>query len=157
MKKNPTIGIIIAIVVVIIVVILLVTSGGKGQNNPSNNSATSTVDQNTSQSSTNTQVLFKDSSLSQNAYLISTPTYDTSTKAALSGFNLTQKTLADGSDEVTITPTSPGTQAQVYTVTTGEKLYFIEGMIGDDTGNNDSNLGDDRVVLVDANGYIVNQ
>ena len=162
MKKSTTIAVIIVILVVIIIVWIIAASGK--QASPSNlssnsnpavadNNANPTVNNNT----TPTPQLFSDSPLSQNAYLISTPTYDANTKTALSGFDVTKKTLTDGSVQYTLNSTNPEYQTQTYTVKKGEKLYFIENLLTDDNGNTDKSMRDDTAVLVDANGYIVNQ
>jgi hypothetical protein len=149
MKKNSTV-IIVLVLVVVVILVLLISSLSK-QNNLNNNSVNPTGQ------NTNTPVLFSDSPLSQNAYLISIPTFDANTKIALSGFNVTKSTLADGSMQIVLNSTNPDYQTQTYTVKSGEKLYFIEANLGDDGNNNDGNVGDDTAVLVDANGFIVNQ
>jgi hypothetical protein len=118
------------------------------QTNPN---ATNPNVQNTSPASQ----LFSDSPFALNAYLISTPTYDANTKKALAGFTVTKKTMADGSMQITLNATNPEYQTQTYTVQPGEKLYFIENNLKDDSGNTDKFTADDQAVLVDANGYIV--
>ena len=150
MKKNST-AIVALVIVIVVILVLLIYSGTNKQTNLNNNSVTP-VGQNT-----NTPVLFSDSPLSQNAYLISIPTFDANTKTALSGFNVTKSTLADGSTQIVLNSTNPDYQTQTYTVKTGEKLYFIETTLGDDSGNNDGNVRDDTAILVDANGFIVGQ
>ncbi len=149
MKKN-SVWAIIVLIVVVIVIILLISSGNK-QNSINTNSETP-ISQNN-----NSQVLFASSSLAQNAYLISTPTYDANTQTALAGFNVVKNPQADGSTQITLNATNPDYQTQTYTVKPGEKLYFIEGNLGDDSGNTDKTMGDDTAVLVDANGYIIGQ
>ncbi len=147
MKKNSTI--IVIVIIILIIIVLLIVSGAKKQNNLGNNSVIPT-----SQNS-NAPVLFSSSPLSQNAFLISTPTYDVATQTALNGFNVTKNTQADGSMQITLNSQNPEYQTQTYNVKPGEKLYFIEAMLGDDSNNEDRNLRDDTAVLVDANGYIV--
>ena len=44
---------------------------------------------------------------------------------------------------------------QVYTVKTGEKLYFIEKFLQDDQNGEEKNIKDDTAVLVDTEGYVV--
>jgi len=150
MKKNSMI-ITIIIIVLILVLIWIYFAMKNGQNN---NVPAQTQ---TSQSNTTTPQLFSDSPLSQNAYLISTATYDANTQKALTGFTVTKNTLADGSMQVTLNAQIPGYQTQTYIVKPGEKLYFIEGMQGDDSGNTDKNGIDDSAILVDTSGYIVVQ
>lgn len=152
MKKNSTVTIIFILLVLVVGILVYSASKPKMQNSLNNN-PNSFVSQNDNIS----PQLFSGSPLSQNAYLISTTPYDANTQKALSGFTVTNKTLADGSREFTLTSTNPEYQTQTYTVKQGEKLYFIETMLGDDSNNQDRNLGDDTAVVVDANGYIVTQ
>jgi hypothetical protein len=37
----------------------------------------------------------------------------------------------------------------------GARVYVVEAALGDDSGNTDYNLGDDGVVVTDAQGRIV--
>jgi hypothetical protein len=169
MKKNSTITIIIVLAIIIILGIWIYSaSGTSGEinkqnsynnlNNPSGNTALST-NQNNNQINQNnpTGQLFSDSPFASNSYLISTSTYDAKTKKALTGFNVTKKTLSDGSIQFTLNATNPEYQTQTYIVKPGEKLYFIENNLSDDTENEDKFLADDQAILVDANGYIVVQ
>jgi hypothetical protein len=159
MKKNSAVLIIIILVVIVIIVLLIV--GSNKQNNLGSNyvapTDTSVTPTTTPTTTTPTPVLFSSSPLSQNAFLISTATYDAKTKAALSGFTVTKKTLADGSLQYTLNSTNADYQTQTYTVKTGEKLYFIEALPSDDNGTGDRTIADDSAVVVDANGYIVSQ
>lgn len=147
MKKNPIVIIVVVLLVVVIASFVFNNSSKKEQNN-----LTASVGQN----NTGPQ-LFSGSPLSQYAYLISTPTYDASTQQALSGFKVTKNTLVDGSIQITLNAQNPEYKTQTYTVKTGEKLYFIEKFLADDNGSEDKNLKDDTAILVDANGYIVEQ
>lgn len=150
MKNKTTITSIIIVVLVLIIGTWVVTSSFK-------QSSANLALNNNQTTNNNLPQLFADSPLSQNAYLISGPTFDTNTQTALAGFNVTKKVLADNSTEVTLNSTNPQYQTQTYTVKPGQKLYFIETMSGDDNNNEDRNLGDDAAILVDANGYIVSQ
>ncbi len=114
-----------------------------------NNSISNTSDQGSKQ-------LFSSSPLAQNAYLISTATYDANTKKALAGFTVTKKTLGDGSIQITLNAQNPNYQNQTYNVKDGEKLYFIEKNLLDDNDTGDKFTGDDQAILVDANGLIIN-
>ena len=168
MKKNSTITIIIVLAIIIILGIWIYSASGTSEinkqssynnlNNPSGNTALST-NQNNNQINQNnpTGQLFSDSPFASNSYLISTSTYDAKTKKALTGFNVTKKTLSDGSIQFTLNATNPEYQTQTYIVKPGEKLYFIENNLSDDTENEDKFLADDQAILVDANGYIVVQ
>ena len=152
MKKNLTAIVIIILVVIIGVWVIVSSRKHNNYNLGLNNNSKVTTNGNVS----TTKQLFSSSSLSKNAFLISTPTYDANTKTALIGFNVTQKPLTDGSNEITLSSQNKEYKTQVYTVKPGEKLYFIESFLQDDSGNTDRNLRDDTAVLVDADGYIIN-
>jgi hypothetical protein len=147
MKKNSVVIIVVVLFVIIIALFIFNSSSKKEQNN-----STAPISEN----NTGPQ-LFSSSPESQYSYLISTPTYDAKTQQALSGFKVTKNTLSDGSIQITLNAQNPEYKTQTYTVKTGEKLYFIEKFLGDDNGTEDKNLKDDTAVLVDANGYIVEQ
>ncbi|MFA6585620.1 MAG: hypothetical protein WCS86_00465 [Candidatus Paceibacterota bacterium] len=151
--KNSIITIII-IIIIIILGVWLYTASSSTVNIQSNANAPTTIDNNLGGT---TAQLFSDSPLASNAYLISTLTYDANTKKALSGFIVTKKVLTDGSTQYTLKAQDPKYQTQIYTVKPGEKLYFIEQNLSDDNGSTDKFPGDDTAILVDANGYIINQ
>ncbi len=90
-----------------------------------------------------------------NAVLIYPGQLSSNAKAALVGFNLTTKTMADGSTQVSLTPTESGYTAQKYTVKSGQSLYFVEMNHRDDaSGTTDMNKRDDFAVVVNQNGMI---
>lgn len=97
--KNKSAIMIIVPVVIIIVLVLFITSGAKKQSSLGNYSSTTPITQGGNNVSS-TATLFSSSPLSRNAYLISTPTYDSNTQAALSGINVVKYTLADGSIDI---------------------------------------------------------
>ncbi len=148
-----------AVVVVAIIVVAVVSLAGGADTSTSSSQATvgdayQTVSAG-SPAASSTRVLFTDSPFAANAYLISTDTYDARTQQALSGFRVDKKTLADGSLQITLNAQNTEYQTQTYVVKPGEKLYFIERSLGDDMGSQDINIHDDRALLVDASGYIV--
>ncbi len=89
------------------------------------------------------------------AYLISGNTLDRNARDALSGFKLEKSKLKNKDLKITLKSLSYNYRDQVYLLTPGEKLYFIETSFGDDSRFREYNLGDDAGVIVDANGYIV--
>ncbi len=98
---------------------------------------------------------FAGSPYAAHAYLISaTGTYDAATRQALSGFQVQRHMLANGSMSVQMVSLQGGYPSRTYTVAPGEKLYFVENFIMDDASGGDRFLGDDRVILVGANGMI---
>lgn len=149
MKKNTPALIAIILFVIIVGFLLRNATNEAGQNSSNGNSAGAT--------SQSVLGLFASSTLAQNAYLIFTSTYDASTTKALSGFSVTKKALSDGSMQITLNSQNAEYQTQVYTIKPGEKLYFIEKFLADDSTTGDRNIKDDSAVIVDENGYIVNQ
>jgi hypothetical protein len=103
-------------------------------------------------------VKFADQPYYKNAYLISGPAMDAKTKEAITGFDITKKTLSDGSTQYNLKALKSEYKDRVYTLKPGQQLYFIETFMGDDDEKNDVDNGmrDDMAVVVDANGYVVN-
>ena len=157
MKKMYLIsGAVVVIAIVIVAVVSL--AGGTDSSTTSSQATVGDAYQTASAASpaaSSTRVLFADSPFAANAYLISTDTYDAQTQQALSGFRVDKKTLTDGSMQITLNAQNTEYHTQTYTVAPGEKLYFIERSLGDDGGNQDINIHDDRAILVDGQGYIV--
>ncbi len=155
MKKSNTSALVIIIVVILVIIVGIYFAMRK-----SNPPVTSDipVDQNQTTPPPATQELFTNSPLAQYSYLISDPTMDANAKKATIGYTFTRTTLTDGSIQIVVKkPKASDFQPETYIVQPGEKLYFIERQPGDDVVDTDSNLGDDQVVLVDVNGYIINQ
>src|ERR1035437_8018152 len=145
MKKNLIVTLIVVLLVIVVAFFVFKNSNKKEENN-------STIP--TAQSNTALQ-LFSSSPMSQYAYLISGPTIDAKTEEATMGFIISKKALSDGSMQITLNSQNTEYKTQTYTVKTGEKLYFIEKFLVDDSENADKNLNDDTAVLVDANGYFI--
>jgi len=89
------------------------------------------------------------------AYLISGNTLDQNDKTAISGFKLEKSKLRNGDVKIILKALSYNYRDQVYLLTPGERLYFIETSFGDDSLFREYNLGDDAGVIVNANGYVV--
>ncbi len=77
-------------------------------------------------------------------------------QAKLTGFAVKSTKLADGSEQVSLTPKDADDQFQQYTVKPGQVLYFIEMTGSDDVGSQDldKNYRDDYGMITDANGVI---
>jgi hypothetical protein len=144
-------GFIIASLLILSFVVVACTQSG---NNPSTTGTTSTSGTNQNQNSGKTK--FSDSAYASSSYLISGDTLDSGAKMATAGFNIQKTTLPDGSLQISLTSTNPEYKNQTYTLTAGQKLYFIETNPGDDSGTKELNLRDDSAIIVDADGYIVN-
>jgi hypothetical protein len=105
----------------------------------------------------NSQVKFSTSPYAQFAYLISGSALSSEAQHALTGYELIKTKLSDGNAQITLRSTSFPTPDQVYTLTPGENLYFVDYVLGDDAQPQDYSPNDDKVVVVDQNGYIVAQ
>lgn len=54
-----------------------------------------------------------------------------------------------------VTVTANGQPAGAHTYPRGARVYVVESSLGDDSGSSDYNLGDDGLVVTDAQGRIV--
>ena len=99
---------------------------------------------------------FADNPLSSKAYLIAPATGALSADAqkATTGWTITSKDNGDSTTTVTLTPKEAEDVQQVFTLKSGDKLYFIEMTLIDDTTGVDENRADDMGVLVDQNGIV---
>lgn len=86
------------------------------------------------------------------------------TKSALDGFVVNTQNNADGTITVDIERQGRSDNEKGETpdqddikvdVSKGQKLYFLEGEMGDDAVGIDTHLNDEAVVLTDANGCIL--
>ncbi|HUD44431.1 MAG TPA: hypothetical protein VMR41_02730 [Patescibacteria group bacterium] len=100
---------------------------------------------------------FTDSPNYKYAYKIFPGPISAASKAAMSGFMMQIKSLANGSTQINLVAQKLGYTSQTYTLAKGESLYFIEKFSGDDnpTADMDETAGDDTAVVVDQNGDIV--
>lgn len=155
MKRKHTILGIVLLAVIAYIFYLGVRGNRSNMNNVSNDSFPSAVQPSGRNSSGASGIKFADQPYANKAYLISGDTLDSDAKQAISGFNLDKQTLSDGSQKITLTAVDPGYQDQQYTITSGEKLYFVEKFMGDDPNNHENNIGDDQAIVVNSDGYVV--
>ena len=87
------------------------------------------------------------------AYQIYPGTPSAQAQQALSGFQVSFKSLAGGKEQVTIN--TAGGQSQSASFQATDKLYIIETRTGDDGFGQDTNYGDDGFILTDQGGHIV--
>jgi len=152
-------------IVAILSLILIITacsnagSGNTGVNtNAGNSVSTAPSDAGTGTTGaqpSNNNVKLSDSPYANYAYLISGDTLSADAQTAITGFSMQKTANPDGTTTIALSSTNPEYQNQSYTLQSGQQLYFIERTLGDDSGNEDSNLRDDMAIIVDANGYIV--
>ena len=105
----------------------------------------------------NGQVKFSTSPYAQFAYLISGNTLSPEAQHALTGYELVKAKQANGDTQITLRSTSAPAPDQIYTLTPGESLYFVDYVLGDDAQPRDYSPNDDKAIIVDQNGYIVAQ
>lgn len=120
-----------------------------------NTNANKTISTQSSQNNQPQKIKFSDSPYWSYAYLISNNNLNDQAKVALSGFDRKMRTLSDGSVEITLKALSSDYSDQKYILKKGEKLYFIETSLSDDSQFKEYNLGDDIAVKVDSNGYVL--
>lgn len=73
-------------------------------------------------------------------------------KAAMTGLSISVRTTGSGISVSAGVSGQPGT-ARAYPG--GARVYVVEASMGDEAGSSDYNLGDDGVVVTDAQGRIV--
>jgi hypothetical protein len=92
-------------------------------------------------------------SYAQYSFKVWPGTPDTAAQAALTG--LTVKVVRQGSG-IMVTAGVVGQPANApHFYTHGALVYVVEASLGDDSGNSDYSLGDDALVVTDAQGRIV--
>lgn len=89
----------------------------------------------------------------QYSFVIWPGTPSVSAKAALAGLSVNVHQQASG---LSVTAAVNGQQAgSPHFYPKGVRVYVVEASMGDDSGNSDYNLGDDGIVVTDAQGRIV--
>lgn len=80
-------------------------------------------------------------------------------KKILAGFSLQKVSLSDGTEQITLLAKKQDFTSQVLIVKPGDSVHFIDQHTSDDTSgsDNDVNLHDDKAVVVNKNGQIINQ
>jgi hypothetical protein len=106
------------------------------------------------QSNSSQKILFSSTPYYNYAYLISTANISNGAKAALSGFNLSETKLSNGTSEYKITLSATGA-SQVLYLKKGYNLYMIEASYGDDGLGNEYSISDDGFVVVNQSGYLL--
>lgn len=95
------------------------------------------------------------SPLSTHAYLVFPGDLTDEAKKATNGWQIKTEKNTDGSTDVSFIPMESTDTKQVYTVASGNQLYFVELNLGDDTKPGaDINLRDDYGVITDKDGTI---
>lgn len=150
---------IIFIVILVLGVGAVLLFNSSGSQMYPNNSA----QQNPAQSSANTVagatpgqgIKLSDEPYADKTYLISSDTLSAQSQKAIAGFQIQKQSASDGGMNIALKAINPEYHDQQYHLRPGDKLYFIEANLGDDSGNKEYSLSDDSAVVVDSNGYIV--
>jgi len=142
-KKTVVLSAVSVVAVAVIAAIIIFSMNGHAVQNPN------------SQNNINSETLFSSSSYYPYAYLIFPGVLSPAAREAITGFNLDLKNNPDGSTTINLVATNPEYKNQSYTMKPGEKLYFIERSFGDDSDGGEHFLGDDKAVVVNSAGYIV--
>lgn len=147
---------------IIAIAVLAITLASCSSHTPSGAAPSQPSQQTTQQPSQSQQtsqntnrIKLSQTQLANYAYVISDPTLSAQAQQAMSGFSRTRTPLANGSIKITLHALEPQYQDQSVIVPKGDKLYFIETSYGDDAARREYALGDDRAILVDSNGYVV--
>lgn len=102
-------------------------------------------------------VKFSTSPYAQFAYLISGSTLSPEAQRALTGYELVKAKQDNGDTQITLRSTSAPAPDQIYMLTPGESLYFVDYVLGDDAQPRDYSPNDDKAIVVDQKGNIVAQ
>lgn len=89
----------------------------------------------------------------QYAFQVWPGTQTADAKAALTGLSVTVHSQAGGISVTASVNGQPGGAPHTYPG--GVRVYIVEASMGDDSGASDYNLGDDGLVVTDAQGRIV--
>ncbi len=142
MKKRKAIvlGVVVLIAAAIIAVLAFSLSGRAVSNQ---------------NSSSGSGALFSSSQFYPYSYQIFPGALSPEAQRAVTGFRLETQNDSDGSVTIKLIAINPEYQNQTYNVQPGQKLYFIERSLGDDSGGEERFPGDDAAIVVNSAGYIV--
>jgi hypothetical protein len=97
--------------------------------------------------------LLSSEAYAQYAFQVWPGTPNASAKAALTGLSVTVHSVSGGLSVVAGVNGQPAGAPHLYSG--GTRVYIVEASMGDDSGASDYNLGDDGLVVTDAQGRIV--
>jgi len=89
----------------------------------------------------------------QYAYLVWPGRQSPAARAALTGLSVRVRNQGTGVSVLAAVNGQPPGSPHYYPL--GAKVYVVEASMGDDASNSDYNLGDDGIVVTDAQGRIV--
>ncbi len=97
--------------------------------------------------------LLRSESFAPYAYLVWPGPPNAAAKAAMTGLSIAVRRTASGISVRASVASQPQAAARSYEA--GARVYVVEASMGDEAGNSDYNLGDDGVVVTDAQGRIL--
>ena len=125
--------------------------GASGSPNPTSpGSATSTSP--TRGGSAGAGPLLSSESFASYSYLVWPGAPSAAAKTAMTGLSISVRKTGSG---ISVTAGVSGQPGAPHAYPGGARVYVVEASLGDEAGNSDYNLGDDGVVVTDAQGRIV--
>ncbi len=149
-KMNSKYLVMIIMAAALILLLFIAASSPQTSNRTS---ANSTLTNQSSAQTNNTKTLLNNTAYARFSYQIYPGPLSQAALSAMTGFNMTNTTLQNGSVAVKIAVVGSG-QNQTIVLKPGYRLYVVEGSFGDDSIRYDSSFGDDGFVVVDQNGYV---
>lgn len=130
------------------------SSGGASSSSKGTSSSSGGTSSASPPTTTKPGPLLSSTPYAQYAFLLYPGTPSASTRQALAGFKI--QVQHQGTSIVvsaTVVNSSQPAVRSRYPAT--DKVYFVEANLGDESGNTDYNLGDDGLVVTDAQGRVV--
>ncbi len=100
------------------------------------------------------RVRLSDTPYAPYSYLISSGNLSAEAAMATAGFNISRSSESNGTLLITLLPNVGGGGVSML-LKPGEKLYFIETSLGDDSNNQEFAPSDDALVKTDLAGYVL--
>jgi hypothetical protein len=97
--------------------------------------------------------LLSSQSFAQYSYLVWPGQPRSSAKQAMTGLTIKVRPQGGGISVTAGVNGQPGTTPHFYVA--GARVYVVEASMGDDSGNSDYNLGDDGLIVTNAQGRIL--
>jgi hypothetical protein len=98
--------------------------------------------------------LLSSTSYAQYAFRVYPGPETSQTRQEIAGFKI-EVTPRAGALQLSIGTVGSGQPPQTSMIRPGDRVYFVEATLGDDSNDQDYNFGDDGVVVTDATGHIV--
>lgn len=130
------------------------TSSSSHASSPSTTSSSSSATSPPTAPSQKLGPLLSSTQYAQYAFQIYPGPESSQARQATAGFTI-QVTPRARTIELRVAAAGSGQGAQTSTFPAGDRVYFIEASLGDESGSVDYNFGDDGVAVTNPHGYIV--